>query len=342
MNTFNQNKSIFNYKSGDGGVDSYGVDHSGFTLRDELEYQMARVQREEELNQHYNISGITNNNLSNGISFWGNSSDNNYGFGTSNISQNIENVTNQLKNSGEDRKQDFKMVDFSNQTLTPWSYNAVVQQQTTSTPWEKKRYMSGPLNNGTISFPKYDNYLTEQQRIQALKNNQPLNLQMGNSRNADYSWPWYTIDWLGKYYVDKYNNDIEKYAVQNNLDPDLVKAIMYNEGATGHKVIFNYLGDLFRASGSQMPMNIQGKTWNKLDGKSYNTYNSQQNIELGTKVLKQIQNSLNGFAPDKIGTLWNETGANNINNVGARVKTAYETKPWLGEKQWQQKVLEMF
>ena len=86
MNTFNQNKSIFNYKIGDGGVDSYGVDHSGFTLRDELEYQMARVQREEELNQHYNISGITNNNLSNGTSFWGNSSDSNYGFGTSNIS----------------------------------------------------------------------------------------------------------------------------------------------------------------------------------------------------------------------------------------------------------------
>ena len=102
MNTLNKNKSIFNYKSGEGGIDSYGVDHSGFTLRDELEYQMARTQREQELLKSYNANGITNNNLINGTSFWGNSADNNYGFGTSNISQNVENVTNQLKNSGED------------------------------------------------------------------------------------------------------------------------------------------------------------------------------------------------------------------------------------------------
>ena len=99
MNTFNQNKNIFNYKSGDGGIDSYGVDHSGFTLRDELEYQMARTQREQELLKNYNTNGITNNNLSNGISFWGNSSDNNYGFGTSNISQNVK---DKLRNNRED------------------------------------------------------------------------------------------------------------------------------------------------------------------------------------------------------------------------------------------------
>ena len=65
MNTFNKNKSIFNYKSGEGGIDSYGVDHSGFTLRDELEYQMARTQREQDLLKGYNANGITK---------WGNSS----------------------------------------------------------------------------------------------------------------------------------------------------------------------------------------------------------------------------------------------------------------------------
>ena len=117
MNTLNKNKSIFNYKSGEGGIDSYGVDHSGFTLRDELEYQMARTQREQELLKSYNANGITNNNLINGTSFWGNSADNNYGFGTSNISQNVENVTNQLKNSGEDRKQDFDVKNYKINTF---------------------------------------------------------------------------------------------------------------------------------------------------------------------------------------------------------------------------------
>lgn len=100
-------------------------------------------------------------------------------------------------------------------------------------------------------------------------------------------------------------------------------------------------GDVLGYSSSQMPMNIQGKTWGHFDGKYYNTDVPEQNIDLGTKVLKQLQNSLSEPTPDRVGTLWNETGANNINDVGARVKTAYDTKPWLGEKQWEQKVLEM-
>lgn len=39
--------------------DSYGVDHSGFSTRDELEYQTARSERENELIQNYNNQGIT-------------------------------------------------------------------------------------------------------------------------------------------------------------------------------------------------------------------------------------------------------------------------------------------
>ena len=256
----------------------------------------------------YNQSGINGNNNDFGAT-------NN--FGTTN---NFNNGTN------------FGATSSQNQTPTPWSYN---EQQTTPTPW------SNPATQVTLS-PWVDNSLTEDQRIRALRYRKPLNLYMGNAENANYEWPWYTMGWLGKYYVDKHNNDIEKYAIQNNIDPDLVRAVMYNEGATGHKGIFNYLGDLIGKSGSQMPMNIQGKTWGDFDGKHYDTYIPQQNIELGTKVLKQMQNSLNEPTPDRVGTLWNETGANNINDVGARVKTAYETKPWLGEKQWEQQLLEFF
>ncbi len=61
----------------------------------------------------------------------------------------------------------------------------------------------------------------------------------------------------------------------------------------------------------------------------YDTYDSEQNIELGTQILKNIQNSLDNPTPDRIGTLWNNTSVNQINSVGARIKTAYETKLWL-------------
>ena len=48
--------------------------------------------------QMYNQQGITENYPQYTTNFWGNAG-NNYGFGTSNIKQNIENVTNRLNNS---------------------------------------------------------------------------------------------------------------------------------------------------------------------------------------------------------------------------------------------------
>ena len=46
MDIWDEIKKLTGYQSGNGGVDSYGVDHSGFSTRDELEYQSARLARE--------------------------------------------------------------------------------------------------------------------------------------------------------------------------------------------------------------------------------------------------------------------------------------------------------
>ena len=85
--------SPFGYQTNDGKIDSYGVDHSGFTTRDEIEYQFARNKREQDLMKQYNAQGITSNYPQYTTNFWGNSA-NNYGFGSSNISANIENMQN--------------------------------------------------------------------------------------------------------------------------------------------------------------------------------------------------------------------------------------------------------
>ena len=91
-------KSQLGYENGENKIDSYGVDHSNFSLRDEVSYQMARTNRENELIKNYNNQGITQDYPQYSNNFWGNNPANNYGFGTSNISDNIENVTNSLKN----------------------------------------------------------------------------------------------------------------------------------------------------------------------------------------------------------------------------------------------------
>ena len=39
MNIYGNYKSLLGYQSGENYIDSYGVDHSGFSTRDEIEYQ---------------------------------------------------------------------------------------------------------------------------------------------------------------------------------------------------------------------------------------------------------------------------------------------------------------
>ena len=91
MNIYGNYKSPLGYQSGENYIDSYGVDHSGFSTRDEIEYQMARLAKENQIMQNFNKLGITKNYPQYGTNFWGNS-DNNYGFGNSQISSNIENM----------------------------------------------------------------------------------------------------------------------------------------------------------------------------------------------------------------------------------------------------------
>ena len=84
--------SPLGYQTGTDGIDTYGVNHNGFSLRDELEYQNARQSRENRLMQNFNSQGIAENYPQYTTNFWGNNADNNYGFGNSDISQNIENM----------------------------------------------------------------------------------------------------------------------------------------------------------------------------------------------------------------------------------------------------------
>ena len=86
-------KSKFGYQIDDDQIDSYGVDHSGFSTRDEVAYQLARNEKENSLMQQHNNQSLAKNHPQYGTNFWSNNPDNNYGFGNNNISQNIENMS---------------------------------------------------------------------------------------------------------------------------------------------------------------------------------------------------------------------------------------------------------
>ena len=103
MSFWQQYKSPLGYTNNNiNQIDSYGVDHSGFNTQDELQYQNARINREKNLMTQMNNQGITTYPQYS-TNFWGSSADNNYGFGTSNIGNNInkmeQNTLTQLKNN---------------------------------------------------------------------------------------------------------------------------------------------------------------------------------------------------------------------------------------------------
>lgn len=170
--------------------------------------------------------------------------------------------------------------------------------------------------------------LSKEDRIRAIKSGQPIQINIKNNPNAVGKWPAYYIPEWGEYYINKYKDIVDKYAQKYEINPDIPQAVMYTEAATGHKYGLNELGDFMQISGSQMPMNIQGETWGDFNGTYYDTSDPEQNIELGVRLLKSLQQAVPDRDIAKIGTLWNNTGATEISDFGARIKNCYDNYFW--------------
>ncbi len=69
MDMYPKYKSKFGYQIGNNQTDSYGVDHSGFTIQDEVAYQFAREEKENVLLEQLKKRGITSNYSQYGTNF---------------------------------------------------------------------------------------------------------------------------------------------------------------------------------------------------------------------------------------------------------------------------------
>lgn len=171
MDIWPKYKSPLGYLAGDSKIDTYGVDHSKFSLRDEITYQMARANREEQLIKSFNRQGINKDYPQYGTNFWGGNAENNYGFGSSDISENIENITNALKNkcfgfeynSGSTPQPSQQNNVFGQQNNAAIGQNNTLQNQT-PTPWNPD-IAGKPQNQTPVSWnqpktactgPEYD------------------------------------------------------------------------------------------------------------------------------------------------------------------------------------------
>ncbi|MBP5398911.1 MAG: hypothetical protein J6Y53_00650 [Alphaproteobacteria bacterium] len=100
MGFFGKYQSPFGYMSGDNGVDSYGVDHSGFSTQDELQYQTLRTNIENELANDMDRQEIPQSNYPQyGTSFWQNAGLREGGLDVASISPTVQAALNLAKNN---------------------------------------------------------------------------------------------------------------------------------------------------------------------------------------------------------------------------------------------------
>ena len=143
-------------------LDSYGVDHSAFTTRDELEYQFARQERENLLMDQEKQNGVTDNFTQYGHNFWGTPSENNFGFGSSNISENIERLQKTFKTppSSTSNFFDQSLIEQPQQNssrldLIPTGYQSLLSDdESNSFLEESSSYPTSSYNSLTSSSPQ--------------------------------------------------------------------------------------------------------------------------------------------------------------------------------------------
>lgn len=167
-------------------------------------------------------------------------------------------------------------------------------------------------------------------REESLTNDEDGRFHVRKNPEADGEERIHEISELGRNAVKKYDDMIGKAAEKYDVDPDLVRAVMWAENARGHKLGANALADAIGKSKTVMPMNINTKKWAGLIGAESSDMNDpKKNIEASAVLLKRIKARMddpNDVA--KIGTIWNGAGLTKTNDFGEFIGRVYREKPW--------------
>jgi len=127
--------------------------------------------------------------------------------------------------------------------------------------------------------------------------------------------------------VGTYDKEIELVAARENVDPDLIRTIMYIETTHGQYFGLAPLADALGISKTILPMNIYASLWGKLGSRS-DLEIPINNITAGAKILKGIIGNLAEPSVAVVATLYNALDATSVSDYGARAAAVYKTRPW--------------
>ncbi|HRC27293.1 MAG TPA: hypothetical protein PKX87_07680 [Alphaproteobacteria bacterium] len=170
-------------------------------------------------------------------------------------------------------------------------------------------------------------------REDAIKRNLPARFEIKENPQIDYGSSWLdnlrTFESYGKSAVNENDRRILRYSEKHNIDPDLVRAVMFAENARGHHFGGNSVMEMIGKAKSIMPMNIQKNRWSSLIDKTpENMYDPDANIEASTVLLSRLRDRIEKPTPEKVGTLWNSLKEQETTIFGAYIGKVYREKPW--------------
>lgn len=170
-------------------------------------------------------------------------------------------------------------------------------------------------------------------REKNIKENKPAIFEIKKNPDQNFGLKFWdnlrTFDYLGVRAVRENNNRIWKYSQKHDLDPDIIRAVMYAENARGHSIGLNRTADDLRKSESPLPMNIQKTRWSSLiDKKPEDMYDHDASIEAATILISRIRDRLEKPSVEKIGSIWHYVGAEKTDEFGEYVGRVYREKPW--------------
>ncbi len=177
---------------------------------------------------------------------------------------------------------------------------------------------------------KPENLYKKADRQDSILNGSSGYIDTAANPKADGKPPWYEFSEFGADAVHKYNPEIEAEAKRTNLDPDLIRSVMYMEGSHGW---YGRPAEALGVAGSYQPMNVQPEPWAKLGGAEADIIKKPvDNIRAGAELMSRIRDRLPEATPDRIATLYNNLSADNVTDYGARVQNIMKEKPWVARE----------
>ncbi len=139
--------------------------------------------------------------------------------------------------------------------------------------------------------------------------------------DANSNAPLYTLHFYNE--VNRNDAVIKEQTKGKNVDPDLVRSIIYLETTQGY-----YDRMALGNETSIRPMNIKAAYWEGLGYNEKELRNPEINIEAGVKLLSGIENNMPDKTIKEIGTIYNNLGATKVSDYGVRLEKIYQEKPW--------------